>query len=138
MKILFITDNDRDSKDYLESNISPRWIGKELYKELCLSPMEKPNYTHIVLTELDPKKGTLFSQVSSEIELNDIIFFDFGGLSVDYMAGGGCKMIDYWCRTFIKIIEERPNKIWVCISCVQTFDHDEKNRLKKLGVKFAF
>lgn len=67
------------------------------------------------------------------VEKADIILFDYGA----YMARLQFGCINYWNRLFIKMIENYSNKKWYCISMLNTFENDEKERLEReYGVEF--
>jgi len=134
-KVLIVTDSEEKSS-YLSSFISVRWFEEEAF--LALSKLPKPKrYEHFDLSNADPSKGSLLSQLEGAIQSADTIFFDYGGLAMQQYSGGD-RFIDHYNRFFIRMIKEKSSKQWICISAVQTFDQEEKAALSKLGVGFSW
>ena len=78
----------------------------------------------------------IISDIESEIRKADIIVFDYGGL---YFPGGGMdKFLDYWNRLFVKWVEDKPSKRWICYSKLETFEDDDIEKLQGIGVLFPF
>jgi hypothetical protein len=74
-----------------------------------------------------------WSEVETHIQWADVIYFDYGGITMGY---GTQPFLDYWNRNFIKSIKEYPSKSWYCWSLMKTFDNEDMAMLKNMGVVF--
>lgn len=83
---------------------------------------------------VDGDRKVVCEQIRNAVESADVIYFDYGGL---YALFGASPFIEYWNRFFVKLIENYPNKKWFCRSALNTFDDEDKENLKELGVIFV-
>lgn len=127
VKTLYI----EDMEDVVSQHHIKDWLQGDLgVKEVKL------DHTNVVIAEEGGTSQAFISRLKSLIRSADIIVFDFGGFQQMGTMGGGYSLVDYWNRFFMEQIRENPSKDWRCVSCLQTFEDEDKEKLKALGVYF--
>lgn len=124
---LYIEDMKDDlSQKYIKSDMIDEFDEyKVIHKTTCI--MDDGGTTKLYIEKL-----------KDMIQGADVITFDYGGFQQMAFCGGGYSIVDWWNRFFLKQIEDNSGKDWRCISGLNTFEDEDKERLEKLGVKFRW
>lgn len=130
LKVIYVADELTDYDGLAISHIESHFRKQNI-------SMKKINWTFFTLQRNKPHNEVLI-EIADIIRNAHTVFFDYGGF--DICGSDNYRLIDYYSRFFMKIIEERPSINWICVSALprNCFDEEDINKLKNIGVKFTW
>ncbi len=131
MKVIYIADELDDTSGLAKSFIEAKICSshKLEFKDL--------NY-HFYSLQCGKSHNQIILEIPNWVLGADVVLFDYGGF--DVMGQNNYRLIDYYSRFFIKLIEENPSKEWWCTSALpkNCFAPNEIEQLQKIGVNFVW